>query len=145
MEITEKEVLNKWIEYTLTNDNGIQVSLLNYGGILTKLVVPDREGKLENIVLGYQNFEDYEQDSNYFGAIIGRVAGRIENASFELDGKTYQLKTNEGNHHLHGGESAFHQVIWDAMSFQNDDEAGVKLSHTGSDDAGDILGEQMSL
>ncbi|WP_405097048.1 aldose epimerase family protein [Oceanobacillus sp. FSL H7-0719] len=140
MEITEKEVLNKWIEYTLTNDNGIQVSLLNYGGILTKLVVPDREGKLENIVLGYQNFEDYEQDSNYFGAIIGRVAGRIENASFELDGKTYQLKTNEGNHHLHGGESAFHQVIWDAMSFQNDDEAGVKLSHTGSDDAGGYPG-----
>lgn len=133
MEITEKEVLSKWKEYTLSNNTGMRVSLLNYGGIITKLLVPDREGKLENVVLGYQNYKDYEENPNYFGAIIGRVAGRIENASFQLDGKTYLLHTNEGNHHLHGGDAAFHNVIWDVKPFQNEYEAGITLFHTSAD------------
>lgn len=141
MEIREKEVLNKWKEYTLSNKTGMRVSLLNYGGIITKLLVPDREGKLENVVLGYENYEDYEQDSNYFGAIIGRVAGRIENASFQLNEKTYLLHTNEGNHHLHGGNAAFHNVIWDAKPFQNEYEAGLTLIHTSADHTGGYPGD----
>lgn len=142
MKIAENEVLNKWKEYTLTNDNGMRVSLLNYGGIITKLFVPNRDGKLENIVLGFENYEDYIQDSNYFGALIGRVAGRVENASFQLDEKTYKLKANEKNHHLHGGETvAFQKVIWRVETFQYAHEVRAQFSHTSPDNAGGYPGE----
>lgn len=141
MEITEREVLNKWKEYTLTNSTGMRVCLLNYGGTITKLLVPDREGKLENVVLGFQNYKAYEENPHCFGAIIGRVAGRIENASFQLDEETYKLRATEGNHHLHGGDTAFHKAIWKAEPFQADNEAGIKLSYTSPDHAGGYPGK----
>lgn len=130
MNIITKDLGNKWLEYTLTNDNGMSMNLLNYGGIITKLLVPNRVGKFENVVLGFQNYEDYEQNSNYFGGIIGRVAGRIEGASFQLEGKNYELRANEGDHHLHGGSTAFHKVLWKGQPFQDEDTVGVKLMHT---------------
>ena len=92
MQINTQNVLDKWTEYTLSNDNGMSVSFLNYGGIITKLITPNQDGLLENVVLGYQHYEAYEQNPNYFGAIIGRVAGRVQDASFELDGKKYKLE-----------------------------------------------------
>src|SRR5699024_8501600 len=73
----------KWCEYTLTNDKGMSVSILDFGGIITKVCVPDHKGKTENVVLGYKNHADYEQNPNFFGALIGPVAGRIQDASFE--------------------------------------------------------------
>lgn len=130
MQIETKKIRDHWTLYTLSNDQDVQVSFLDYGGIITKLLVPDKDGNLENIVLGYKNYEEYELNPNYFGAIIGRVAGRIANSSFTLDGKTYQLTANENNHHLHGGPNGAHQVIWQAETFQHPDSVGAILTHT---------------
>ena len=85
-------------EYILKNDNSFQVNILNYGGIIKNIYFPDKNGKVENVVLGYNNIEEYEVNPPYYGAIIGRTAGRIANAKFELDNKIYTLaKNNNGN------------------------------------------------
>lgn len=133
MKIKRERLTEEWILYTLVNEHGMSVEILNYGGIITKLNVPDRDGCLENVVLGYKNILDYESDANFLGAIIGRVAGRIKGASFQLDGKTYSLEKNDGNNHLHGGSSAFHRVIWDAEERKTEDAAGIKLSYHSRD------------
>lgn len=133
MKIDEINILGKWKEYTLTNDQGMVVNVLNYGGIITKIMVPDQSGNLENVVIGYKNYQNYEQNPNYFGALIGRVAGRIADASFVLDGKTYRLETNDGRNHLHGGSRGFHQVIWHTTPFQTEDTVGLKLTHNSAD------------
>ncbi|WP_050183801.1 aldose epimerase family protein [Domibacillus robiginosus] len=99
-------------EFTLANKNGMKVSFLDYGCIITKIVVPDREGNFENVVLGYENADQYVQNPWYLGAVIGRFAGRIGGGSFELDGKTYTLEQNDGNNHLHGGKTGFDKVVW---------------------------------
>ncbi|WP_327288631.1 aldose epimerase family protein [Salimicrobium salexigens] len=121
-----------WKEYTLENDHGMSVSILNYGGIITKLMVPDRHGRTENVVLGYKNYADYADNANYLGAQIGRVAGRIKNSSFQLNDNSYVLTNNEGNHHLHGGSNGFHQMVWDAETFQSKNEAKLILNRTST-------------
>ncbi|MUK90214.1 galactose-1-epimerase [Ornithinibacillus sp. L9] len=141
MYIETEKTTTHWKQYTLANDNGMQVSVLNYGGIISKILVPDRLGKLENVVLGYKNIQDYEDNPNCFGAIIGRVAGRIANSSFQLDLQPYKLDENEGKHHLHGGSSGFHQVIWDVEPFQTADSVGLRLSHKSPDGASGYPGE----
>ena len=103
MNIEKKQIHEKWMEYTLSNDLGMSVSVLDFGGIITKVMVPDRDGNIENVVLGYSNYQDYQSNPNYFGALIGRVAGRIQGASFKLNEKTYTLAANNGDNHLHGG------------------------------------------
>src|SRR5699024_8746172 len=140
MQIDKQTVLVKWCEYTLTNDKGMSVSILDFGGIITEIRVPDHKGKTENVVLGYKNHADYEQNPNFFGALIGPVAGRIQDASFELDGKRYPLESNEGDHHLHGGTAGFHQVIWHAETFQAENSVGLKLNHTSVDGDGGYPG-----
>jgi len=140
MHIDKQTVLGKWCEYTLTNDKGMSVSILDFGGIITAIRVPDYKGKTENVVLGYKNYADYEQNPNFFGALIGPVAGRIQDASFELDGKRYPLDANEGDHHLHGGIAGFYQVIWHAETFQTEDAVGLKLNHTSVDGDGGYPG-----
>ncbi len=140
MNIETKDVLGMWKEYTLTNDRGMSVSVLNYGGIITKIIVPDRKGNHENVVLGYRDYKDYNQNPNYFGALIGRVAGRIQGASFELDNKTYNLAANNGENHLHGGPEGFHQVIWEAAPFQKEDAVGLSLTHKSMDGEGGYPG-----
>ncbi|WP_164667845.1 aldose epimerase family protein [Virgibacillus doumboii] len=132
MYIAKKYIRDKWKEYTLANDHGMSVSILNYGGIITKMMVPDQHGNAENIVLGYKEYADYASNSNFLGAQIGRVAGRIQDATLKHDGQAYTLERNEGNHHLHGGASGFHQVIWDAETSQSNDEVSLILSHTSS-------------
>lgn len=137
MNIEKNEVYEKWMEYTLTNDLGMSVSVLDFGGIITKIMVPDRDGNIENVVLSYRHYKEYESNPNYFGALIGRVAGRIQGASFKLNDKTYTLAANNGDNHLHGGPSGFHQIVWEASTFQSDKEVGLTLTHKSADmDAG---------
>src|SRR5699024_8625234 len=108
MKIAQERIVNDWIEYTLSNNTGMSVSFLNYGGIITKMITPHQNGKPENIILGYENYNDYKDNSNCCGAIMGRVAGRIDNAQFNSTGQEYNRQKNEGSHQLHGGETAFH-------------------------------------
>ncbi|MFC7062937.1 aldose epimerase family protein [Halobacillus seohaensis] len=140
MQIDIKKLDNEWKQFDLVNDNGMMVSVLNYGGIIRRIVVPDNKGKMENIVLGYKNYEDYQEDRNFFGAIIGRVAGRIEGGSFALGDRTYSLEENDNGNHLHGGETGFHQKVWESDPFQTDDAIGIKLTQTSHDGAGGYPG-----
>ena len=105
--------------YTLTNASGASVSVTDYGGIVTSIVVPDRDGTLADVALGFDSVEGYTSEAYrnglpYFGAIIGRYGNRIAGARFELDGETYQLAANNGENHLHGGGTGFDGVMWDA-------------------------------
>lgn len=130
MEVRVRNLQNDWKEFILLNDFNMQVNVLNFGGIITKLFVPDKYNRAENVVLGYKNYKDYEMNPNYFGAIIGPVAGRIKHGTFTLNGKTYRLEPNDGKHLLHSGRAGFHQVIWDVEPFQRKDRVGIILRHT---------------
>lgn len=140
MNIETQNTVNGWKLYTLTNQHNMSVSLLNYGGIITDINVPDRHNNIENVVLGFKNHSDYAQNPNFLGALIGRVAGRIQGASFTIEDRTYELEANEGTHHLHGGAGGFHQVIWAASPFQTEDTVGVALTHTSADGEGGYPG-----
>ncbi|SFB00690.1 aldose 1-epimerase [Lentibacillus halodurans] len=140
MNIKTEQIHNGWKCFHITNDHGMRVSILNYGGIIKEMLVPDKWGKLENVVLGYQNIEDYQRNSHFLGAIIGRVAGRIQDASFKLNGNTYFLDTNDGENCLHSGSGGLHSVIWNADPFKAADKAGVKLTYTSPDNKGGFPG-----
>ncbi|MCT8975153.1 galactose mutarotase [Clostridium sp. CX1] len=120
-------------EYTLKNDKGIEISCLDYGCVITKIVTPDRHGKYENIVLGFEDIESYREKSPYFGAVVGRVAGRIKGGEFELEGRTYTLANNDGKNHLHGGVKGFNDVIWEAEITEGEDEIKIEFSYTSLD------------
>ena len=102
--------------YTLKNSSGMLVRITNYGAIITSIVVPDRDGKMADIALGYDRVEEYINavDKPYFGAIVGRYGNRIANGQFILNGKTYELARNNSPNHLHGGVIGFDKVVWDA-------------------------------
>lgn len=119
--------------FTLTNEHGIQVRLTNYGGIITSLRTPDRSGRFDDIVLGYDNLAGYLHDSPYFGAIVGRYGNRIARGRFTLDGRTYRLAVNNGPNSLHGGLRGFDKVIWSAHAFQSQKGTGVALDYTSPD------------
>jgi len=120
--------------FTLRNAGGIEVRAITYGGIITSLRVPDLNGHFDDVSLGYDNLDSYVQNNSpYFGAIVGRYANRIGKASFTLDGKTYQLAANNGPNHLHGGKIGFDKVIWDGQDFRNKDGAGVVFRYTSPD------------
>jgi len=119
--------------FTMTNANGIEVRAMNYGGIILSLMVPDRNGNLADIVLGYENLGGYLRETPYFGAIIGRYGNRIGGAKFTLDGTEYQLAANDGVNHLHGGNVGFDKVLWDAEPFEGPDGVGVVFSRTSPD------------
>jgi len=119
--------------FKLTNAQGLEARIINYGGIVISLRVPDRDGRLDDIALGYDNLDDYLKSSPYFGAIIGRYGNRIARGRFTLDGKTYKLATNNGPNHLHGGVKGFDKVVWKAESFKNADSAGVIFTHDSRD------------
>ena len=102
--------------YTLTNNNGVQVKITNYGGVVTHWITPDKAGNKSSIVLGFDELQGYLNQPPYFGAIIGRYGNRIADAKFSLDGQTYTLAANNGKNHLHGGEKGFDKVVWDAAS-----------------------------
>jgi aldose 1-epimerase len=119
--------------YTLKNAQGIEVRVINYGGIILSLKVPDRNGRLGDIVLGYDSLADYVRSSPYFGAIIGRYGNRIARGRFTLDGKTYTLATNNGPNHLHGGVKGFDKVIWDAELFESGKQVGLIFRYASPD------------
>ena len=120
-------------EYTLTNAQGMEVKLITYGGILTSIRVPDRDGTLDNVTLGFDNLADYENKSPYFGSIIGRYGNRIAEGKFTLKGKEYTLAVNDGPNALHGGLKGFDKVVWDAEDVTRDGVSGVVLSRTSPD------------
>ena len=97
--------------YTLTNTNGLRAKITNYGAILVSLEVPDRDGNLADITLGYDNLDDYVKRGAFFGATVGRYANRIGGAKFVLDGVEYKLAANNGENHLHGGIKGFDKEI----------------------------------
>jgi aldose 1-epimerase len=121
------------MEYTLVNDSGMSVSCLNYGCIITKIMVPDRNGTIENVVLGFENLEDYIDLAPYFGSVVGRVAGRISNSQFELDGEVYRVTPNEDPNHLHGGKKGFNCVIWKTESMETENAVGIKFFYRSLD------------
>jgi aldose 1-epimerase len=120
-------------EFTLTNKNGVEVKILNYGGLVTHLMVPDKKGTIEDVVLGYDSLQDYIKDTPYFGAIVGRYGNRIANGQFSIDGKTFNLAKNNGPNHLHGGIKGFDKIVWDAEDFIKPEAAGVILTYLSPD------------
>ena len=114
--------------YTLTNRHGMVVKITNYGGIVTSMLVPDRNGKLGDVVLGYDNVAGYIKGSPYFGALVGRYANRIARGKFTLNGKTYTLAVNNGVNHLHGGKIGFDKKVWAAIPVEMKNGAGLSLS-----------------
>src|SRR5215203_256843 len=119
--------------YTLVNAHGIRTRILTYGGIVQTIETPDRAGKLDDIVLGFDDMQGYVKSSPYFGAIVGRYGNRIARGRFTLDRKTYSLAINNAPNHLHGGIKGFDKVVWDAQSFRSDSGTGVVLSYTSPD------------
>ena len=137
MEITEKAFGRKNNQtitlYTLKNDQGFQVSCIDYGCIITEITAPDRNEELENVVLGFDTFEEYESNPHYFGAVVGRFAGRIKEGAFAIDGTDYQVAKNANGHHLHGGPQGFHSAIWNSKVIQSENEAIVEFTHFSPD------------
>ena len=102
----------KVAQYTLTNENGMEVKIITYGGRITSLKAPNKNDEFENVVLGFDSLEQYTKDNPFFGALIGRFGNRIANGKFTLDGEEYTLAQNDGQNHLHGGEKGFDKVVW---------------------------------
>lgn len=120
--------------YTLSNDTGARVRITNYGGIVTECWMPDAEGALADLAGGFDTLAEYQEKSPYFGAIVGRVGNRIATGRFTLDGKTYELATNNGPNHLHGGLKGFDKVVWDAEPLETGEGAtGLRLTYTSPD------------
>ncbi len=119
--------------YTLTNANGLKTQIMTYGGIVTTLHVPDRDGNLGDIVLGYDTLDEYIKDNPYFGALIGRCGNRIGKGRFTLNGVEYTLATNNDENHLHGGIKGFDKVVWDAEQMQTSEGPALKLTYLSKD------------
>jgi aldose 1-epimerase len=115
--------------YTLTNRNGMTAGITNYGGIITSLTAPDRNGVFENIVLGFSTLTEYEVGTQYFGALIGRYGNRIAAGRFDLDGVEYSLAVNNGPNHLHGGDRGFDKVVWDPAASETIDGPSLLLTY----------------
>ena len=124
--------------FTFTNDNNLSVKIINYGAIITSIEMPDKNGKVENIVCGFDKLDTYISDEYmgsypYFGAIIGRFGNRIAKGHLEIEGKKYELAINNGPNHLHGGKIGFDRRLFDFEIFQNEKQIGVKLTYLSPD------------
>ena len=119
--------------YTLSNNEGMTVKITNYGGIITSIEVPDKNGNIADVTLGFDSLQPYLDGCPYFGALVGRYANRIAKGRFELDGKTYELAVNNGPNALHGGIKGFDKVIWTPKEFIKDDECGLQLNYLSKD------------
>jgi len=123
--------------YQLEKSN-LKVGITNFGGIISNLCFPDRNGKLDNIVLGFDSVEDYQSDQylencHYFGCIVGRVCNRIREGKFQLNGKNYQLPINDKDRHIHGGIEGFDKKVWDASPYETSDRVGLVLKYFSKD------------
>ncbi len=120
--------------FTLTGTGGASLELLNYGGIVRSIKMPDRDGQLADVVLGFDHLEPYLAGHPYFGAIVGRVAGRIPSGRFTLEGKTYELAKNDGPNHLHGGLRGLDKRVWNAAPHERADGAdSIRLTYLSPD------------
>ncbi|HEU5235520.1 MAG TPA: aldose epimerase family protein, partial [Pyrinomonadaceae bacterium] len=119
--------------YTLTNKNGLEAKITNFGGIITSLKVPDRQGKIEDVVLGFDNLDGYLKGHPYFGALIGRYGNRIAKGRFTLNGVEYKLAVNNGENHLHGGIKGFDKVVWNAKPLKVPNGAALQLTYLSKD------------
>jgi aldose 1-epimerase len=119
--------------YTLTNANGVEVRIMTYGGAVVSLKVPDRSGKLADVVLGHETLDGYLKRSPYFGSIIGRYGNRIGRARFSLNRKEYTLPRNNGENTLHGGDKGFDKVVWKAKEVRGKNGAGLSLTYLSKD------------
>jgi aldose 1-epimerase len=119
--------------YTLTNSHGVEARITNYGGIVVSLRVPDRSGKFDDVVLGYDRIEDYLNGTAYFGALIGRYGNRIAKGRFTLNGVGYQLAVNNGENALHGGNKGFDKVVWKAKPRDSVNGPTLELSYASHD------------
>ncbi len=119
--------------YQLTNRNGSVARITDYGGIVTALLVPDRNGKLRDVVLGFGTLEGYLAGHPYFGALIGRYGNRIAGGRFELNGTAYKLAINDGKNHLHGGIVGFDKVVWKGKEVRESAATGVELTYLSRD------------
>jgi len=136
-----KDNFNKTIQgkeaklFVLKNKNGIHTEITNFGGKVVSLWIPDRDGNFEDIVLGYDNIDDYlNSGEKYFGALIGRYGNRIAKGKFTLNGKEYNLATNNNENHLHGGIIGYNDVIWDTKKFINENgEETLELNYFSPD------------
>lgn len=119
--------------YVLKNENGMEVEIITYGGIINSLKVPNNENLSEDVVLGYDSLDQYIKGSPYFGAIIGRYGNRIANGKFTIDDVEYSLAVNDGKNHLHGGLMGFDKVIWNAETVEKDNAVALELSYLSKD------------
>jgi len=120
-------------QITLTNEGGMQVAFLTYGGTVTAIRTKDRDGQLANVALGFAELADYVEKNPYFGSIVGRYANRIAGAAFELDGQTYKLAANNGPNSLHGGQTGFDKRVWTAEEVAGGDGLAVALTYRSPD------------
>jgi aldose 1-epimerase len=119
--------------YTLTNKNGLQMQVINFGGIITSLKVPDKNGNLEDVVLGFDSLQHYLNGSPFFGALVGRYGNRIAKGKFVLDGKEYTLAQNNNGNHLHGGLIGFDKVYWNIEPATDGEGPAIKLTYISKD------------
>jgi aldose 1-epimerase len=119
--------------FTLKNANGMEVRAISYGARITSLRVPDRSGRLDDVVLGFDTMDGYLATNPYFGAVVGRYGNRTANGRFTLDGTTYQLATNNGKNHLHGGVKGFDKAVWHGRTLEGGGNVGVVFTHTSPD------------
>jgi aldose 1-epimerase len=119
--------------YTLTNNNGLTAKITTYGAMLTEMNVPDRDGKVQSVVLGFDNLQQYLAGHPFFGATAGRVANRIAKGKFTLNGKQYTLAVNNGVNHLHGGLKGFDKAVWNAKTVPSPDGPAVQFSYLSRD------------
>ena len=120
-------------QYVLRNSHGMQATVITYGGVLQSLMVPDKNGKLDDVVLGFDDVQGYQGGTAFFGATIGRFGNRLAGGAFELDGKRYQEPLNDGPNSLHGGAQGFDKQVWQAQSVKDKDSVGVTLTYLSKD------------
>lgn len=120
-------------QYVLRNSHGMQATVITYGGVLQSLKVPDKNGKFEDVVLGFDDVQGYQSGKAFFGATIGRYGNRLAQGAFELDGKRYQMPLNDGPNSLHGGALGFDKRVWKAQPLNSKDSVGVTLSYLSPD------------
>ncbi len=119
--------------YTLTSNTGIEAKIMDYGGTIISILTPDKNGKKDNVVLGFDNLAKYEAGTPNFGCLVGRYANRISDAQFTLNDSTYQLAANNGDNHIHGGPEGFNKKIWDAAIVDKNGHPALELSYLSKD------------
>src|ERR1700730_15105024 len=120
--------------YTLTNRTGAEARIMTYGGVVVSLKIPDRNGKLDDVVLGFERLDNYATDpTTFFGALIGRYGNRIARGRFSLNGTEYKLATNNEPNHLHGGVKGFNKVVWNAKPLEVHGGVSIELTHLSQD------------